>query len=65
MRAYEPPLLEFLDFLGALRARVAGTGIVVVPVPAPGQALRDTDVNTWRHALARRDDPRVYVEAAQ
>jgi ABC-type cobalt transport system substrate-binding protein len=61
--AWEPPLLEFSDFLGALRASIgAGRSIVVVPV---GESLHEAaprDSDNWRLAVGRLGDPHAYVE---
>jgi Protein of unknown function (DUF2868) len=61
--AWEPPLLEFGDFLAALRKRVGATvSIVVVPIgedEAPSTAL---ERETWARAVSDAADPRVYLE---
>jgi hypothetical protein len=63
-RAYEPPLLDFLDFVKRLRANVgAQTSIVVVPTPDASGGASNEDVDTWRRTLARLGDPHLYVEA--
>lgn len=71
VKAWEPPLMEFLDFLGALRAAFAGqpTVIVVLPVglgdgaafppPTPAQ------LKLWRDKLASAGDPWLRVAAAR
>jgi hypothetical protein len=62
--AWEPPLLELLDFLRELR-RVVGdaASIVVTPVPDAIRAVTDVERDTWTRAMARLRDPRLYVEA--
>lgn len=61
--AWEPPLLELLDFLAELRSRVGATAsIVVTPVPDGARAVTDVERATWSRAIARLADPRVYVE---
>ena len=61
--AWEPPLLEFLDFLSALRERAGeNVSIVVTPVPEPEQQVSEVERDTWARAIGRLADPRVYVE---
>jgi hypothetical protein len=62
--AWEPPLLELLDFLGELRRRVGGEhSIVVAPMADGARAVTAVEHDTWAHAIGRLRDPRVYVEA--
>lgn len=63
-KGWEPPLLEFLDFLTAVRARCPQTSIAVAPVDVSGRAILDTDREVWARTLARSHDPRLYVLAA-
>lgn len=61
--AWEPPLLEFADFVGALR-EAAGprASIIVVPIGEDAGPVGEVDRESWAHAVARIADPRVYVE---
>ncbi len=62
-RAWEPPLLELLDFLAALRAKLgAGTTIVIVPVAESTGSVSEREHLTWSRAIARLSDPQLYVE---
>jgi hypothetical protein len=62
--AWEPPLLELLDFLAELRRRIgAAASIVVAPVPDGPRAVTDIERATWSRAIARLADPKLYVEA--
>ena len=62
-RAWEPPLLEFTDFITALRESVgAGTSIVVAPVAESASGVDAVQRETWSRAIARIKDPRVYLE---
>ena len=64
VRAYEPPLLEFMDTLARLRKRLGpDTSIIIHPVPEPGTELAAAHVETWHRSIAARRDPQVYVEA--
>jgi hypothetical protein len=61
--AWEPPLLEFADFLGALRERIgAGRSIVVVPVGEGCAPATPLERETWARAVGKVGDSRVYVE---
>ena len=62
-RAWEPPLLEFLDFVAALR-RALGTdaSIIVAPVAESSAAVESQHRETWARAIGRLADPRVYLE---
>jgi hypothetical protein len=62
--AWEPPLLELLDFLAQVRRRVgASASIIVVPVPDGAGAVSDVERATWTRAIGRLGDPKLYVEA--
>jgi hypothetical protein len=61
--AWEPPLLELLDFLAELRRRVGPVvSIVVAPVPDESRAVSDVERATWTRAIGRLADPKLYVE---
>jgi hypothetical protein len=62
--AWEPPLLELLDFLGELRRRVGPAhSIVVAPVADEARAVTAVEHETWARAVGRLRDPKLYVEA--
>jgi ABC-type cobalt transport system substrate-binding protein len=62
--AWEPPLLELLDFLSELRRRVgAESSIVVVPIADGTRAVTALEHETWARAIGRLRDSRLYVEA--
>ncbi|MDH3418116.1 MAG: DUF2868 domain-containing protein [Gammaproteobacteria bacterium] len=64
VRAYEPPLLEFMDALTRLRKRLGpNTSLIVHPVPELGNELAPADVETWHRSIAARRDPKIYVES--
>ncbi len=61
--AWEPPLLEFLDFVTALRERAGPTtSIVVTPVAESAEPADEVELDTWSRAVGRLADPHVYVE---
>jgi hypothetical protein len=62
--AWEPPLLELLDFLGELRRRVGHEhSIVVAPVADEARAVTAVEHETWARAVGRLRDAKLYVEA--
>ncbi len=62
-RAWEPPLLEFADFIRSLRARVGSrASIVVAPVAESASGVDAVQRETWSRAIARLADPRLYLE---
>jgi hypothetical protein len=64
-KGWEPPLLEFLDLIDALRERVgAERSITVVPVDTAGAEVRRGERDVWAATLARRGDPALYVVEA-
>jgi hypothetical protein len=62
--AWEPPLLELLDFLGELRRRVGPEhSIVVAPIADEARTVTSVEHETWARAVGRLRDPKLYVEA--
>jgi hypothetical protein len=62
-RAWEPPMLEFGDFIAALRECVGrDASIVVSPIAAADGEIDETQRQTWARAVGRVADPRVYLE---
>jgi hypothetical protein len=61
--AWEPPLLELLDFLADLRRRVGtAASIMVAPVPERAREVSSVELETWMRAMGRLADPHLYVE---
>ena len=64
-KGWEPPLLEFTDFLTELRGHLGqGTTIVVVPLGTRGVAVHEADREVWARALGRHDAAGLYVMPA-
>lgn len=62
-RAWEPPVLEFLDFIGALRRALgAAPTIIVNPVAETAAGVGVVQRETWSRAIARLADPHLYLE---
>ena len=62
-RAWEPPVLEFLDFIGALRRALgAAPTIIVNPVAETTISVDAVQRETWSRAIARLADPHLYLE---
>jgi hypothetical protein len=62
-RAWEPPLLDFLDFVSALRSALGNeTSIVVSPIAEGADGVAQSQRDTWARAIGRVADPRLYLE---
>jgi hypothetical protein len=62
--AFEPPLLEFVDFLGTLRTIIGDSpSIIVLPIAEDRRAVTAIERENWSQAVGRTGDPRAYVEA--
>jgi len=64
--AWEPPLLEFDDFIAGLRQTI-GTARSIIVVPL-GESLREAtsaEAENWSLAVGRIGDPHTYVEAGR
>ncbi|MCR9260390.1 MAG: DUF2868 domain-containing protein [Pseudomonadaceae bacterium] len=61
-KSWEPPLLEFLDVLSALREQVGKScSIAVVPVGLESRPAESGDVSVWARTVAQLQDPGTYV----
>ena len=61
-KGWEPPLLEFVDLLKALRDRCGTTTtFVVVPINTRLTDIDRADREIWARFLGRQEDPRLYV----
>ncbi len=64
-KGWEPPLLEFADFLTTLREKLGQSVVItVVPIDTRGDGVNATDRQVWSGFLARHADPRLYVQQA-
>ncbi len=71
VKGWEPPLLEFIDFVKSLRGHLAGdrAEIVVLPVGLDSDshvglhAASPAQIKLWRDKLARLGDPSLRVAA--
>lgn len=61
-KGWEPPLLEFMDFIAQARETLGGEATVtVVPLDVAGRSVRAAERDVWARALARARDPKLYV----
>jgi len=61
-KGWEPPVLEFTDFVERLRTSLgAEVTIAVAPVAVDGTHVDAADRDVWARALGRLHDPRLYV----
>lgn len=61
-KGWEPPLLEFADFLQALRAQVGDQAtLVIVPINTRRSGVDAADREIWAEFLGRHGGARLYV----
>ena len=61
-KGWEPPLLEFSDFVELIRENVAAdVSLMVVPLDVSGVKVLAAERDIWARALANVDDARLYV----
>ena len=64
VKGWEPPLLDCMDVLRTLRARVGDdVSLVVVPLGLDVGAPKADELDAWHHAVSKLADPGTYVEA--
>ncbi len=61
-KAWEPPLLEFLDFLQALRAQCTRHQPILVLLWGAGDGVSRAQSDTWRQTLRQLKDPDLHLE---
>lgn len=64
VRSWEPPMLDFVDFLELVRERMSPRAVrIVLLLPIAGQgAVRAEHLESWESALYATDDTALYVE---
>ena len=64
VRSWEPPMMDFVDFLQEVRDRMRPGSIrIVLLLPIEGQAaVRAEHLESWEAALYATDDTALYVE---
>ncbi|HEX5421844.1 MAG TPA: DUF2868 domain-containing protein [Gammaproteobacteria bacterium] len=61
--AWEPPLLEFLDFVAALRRALGpASSVLVTPIAEDERCVNAVETDIWGRALGRLADPQVFLE---
>jgi hypothetical protein len=63
-KGWEPPLLEFVDFLKLVREKFPDVSVAVAPVDITGRAIVASERDVWARTLSRLNDPKLYVLAA-
>ena len=65
VRSWEPPMMDFVDFLEALREHMEADAVrIVLLLPISGQGgVRAEHLEGWEAALYATDDASLYVEA--
>ena len=64
-KGWEPPLLEFNDFLEALIRLHPTITIVIQPLALPGSALTSDELTAWRSTIAKLGTSQIYVAEPQ
>lgn len=62
VKSWEPPLLEFLDFLDALRRRCGEKIPLIVLLGGADDGVSPQDYETWRVTLRQLRDPKLQIE---
>jgi hypothetical protein len=62
-KSWEPPLLEFIDFLHSVRARCSRGQAIVVLLSGGRDSVSERDRETWRSTLRQLQDPDLHLEA--
>ena len=62
-KAWEPPLLEFVDFVRNLRTRCSRQQPIVVVLWGDGAPVSESDAEVWYQTLRRLKDPDLHIEA--
>jgi hypothetical protein len=66
VKGWEPPLLEFSDFLYLVRDKLGSeVSITLVPLDVTGTTVLKDERDVWAGMLARQQDPRLYVVEAE
>ena len=63
VKAWEPPLLEFVDFVQQVRARCNDAQPIVVLLWGGDAAVNASDLRVWSLTLRPLKDPNLHVEA--
>lgn len=63
VKAWEPPLLEFMDFLQQVRGRCARGQPLIVLLWGGEAPVADSDAEVWRLTLRQLKDPDLHIEA--
>ncbi len=62
-KAWEPPLLEFLDFIQLVRAKCDRRQAIIVLLWGGPSAVSESDRESWQTTLRQLKDPDLHVEA--
>ncbi len=64
-KGWEPPLLEFSDFLDLMREVIGeAPSLILVPIDVTGKRVLVSEREVWARVLVRRRDSRLYAIAA-
>jgi hypothetical protein len=61
-KAWEPPLLEFVDFVQEIRNRCGGRQAIVIALWGGASGVSERDREAWQLTLAQLKDPDLHLE---
>ena len=64
-KAWEPPLLEFLDFVEAVRKQCGRRQAIVILLWGGTAPVSEDERRTWELTLRQLKDPDLHVEAIE
>ena len=63
VKSWEPPLLEFVDFVHAIRERCTRQQPIIVLLWGDQDGVSKQDIETWQLTLHQLKDPDLHIEA--
>ena len=65
VKSWEPPLLEFLDFVRSLRERCNRQQPIIILLRGDRDGVSERDRETWQMTLRQLKDPDLHIEALE
>lgn len=64
VKAWEPPMLEFLDFVRLIRQACGAQKAIIILLLGEKGIVNELDRDTWQITLAQLSDPDLHIEVA-